>query len=133
MLQGTGGARTRFSIEHDGKNEQSNRHAPMPQAVAQARRQARQTGLIYVSDAEPGIERCRRGKGYSYNAPSGKRVTSQQVLARIRQLAIPPACKQVSAHARVDTCRLPVALLDDRRLARSVRRCRELPGQQLFQ
>jgi len=61
----------------------------IPHSVRQARRQARQTGLIYVSDAEPGIARCRRGKGFSYVAPSGRAITSEHTLTRIRQLAIP--------------------------------------------
>lgn len=39
----------------------------------------------------PGWRRVRRGKGFSYVAQDGKPVRDAQALARIRQLAIPPA------------------------------------------
>jgi DNA topoisomerase-1 len=68
---------------------------PIPQSVIQARRHATQTGLIYVSDAEPGIGRLRRGKGFAYLRPNGRPITARHTLARIRQLAIPPAYTQV--------------------------------------
>lgn len=52
-------------------------------------------GLVYVSDAEPGITRRRAGKGFSYRDPDGKPVRDEEVLARIRSLAIPPAYTDV--------------------------------------
>src|SRR4029077_5058703 len=54
-----------------------------------------QAGLIYTSDAEPGIRRVRKGKGFSYIGPRGKRVTDPPTLERIRGLVIPPAWKDV--------------------------------------
>jgi DNA topoisomerase-1 len=48
-------------------------------------------GLKYVSDAQPGIRRRRRGKGFSYSTPAGEPVRDSVNLARIRALAIPPA------------------------------------------
>jgi DNA topoisomerase-1 len=68
---------------------------PGPDAAAQARRHARATGLVYVSDQEPGIARERRGKSFVYRDSRGRRVTSKQVLDRIRRLAIPPAYTHV--------------------------------------
>jgi len=32
---------------------------------------AAEAGLRYVTDAEPGIRRRRRGRGFSYEAPNG--------------------------------------------------------------
>ena len=43
----------------------------------------------------PGIRRRRRGKGFEYLDDDGRRVTEPSVLARIRELAIPPAWQEV--------------------------------------
>ena len=51
-------------------------------------------GLVYVSDAEPGIARRRRGAGFSYHHPDGDTV-SEADRARIEALAIPPAWEDV--------------------------------------
>jgi DNA topoisomerase-1 len=56
---------------------------------------AADAGLIYVSDAEPGIVRRRVGKGFGYRSPDGKPVRDAATLARIRALAIPPAYTDV--------------------------------------
>ncbi|MEO5558935.1 MAG: DNA topoisomerase IB [Dokdonella sp.] len=56
---------------------------------------ARRVGLIYVSDADPGIRRVRSGKGFAYRTSTGRHVRDAAVLARIRSLAIPPAYTQV--------------------------------------
>ncbi|MEA2293151.1 MAG: topoisomerase [Solirubrobacteraceae bacterium] len=45
--------------------------------------------------AGPGIRRIRRGKGFSYADDEGRRIDEPQVLARIRELMIPPAWKAV--------------------------------------
>jgi DNA topoisomerase IB len=42
-----------------------------------------------------GIQRRRRGRGFSYEDGAGARVEDEETLARIRALAIPPAWKQV--------------------------------------
>jgi DNA topoisomerase-1 len=43
----------------------------------------------------PGISRRRRGKGFSYHWDQGQKVEDQEVIARIKALAIPPAWKDV--------------------------------------
>jgi len=48
-------------------------------------------GLVYVSDAMPGISRRRHGTGFIYRRPDGARLDDAKQLQRIRRLAIPPA------------------------------------------
>jgi len=64
--------------------------------------EAAQAGLVYTSDAEPGLRRVRRGRGFVYLDPDGKRTRDPAVLDRIRSLAIPPAWKDVwiTSHPR---------------------------------
>lgn len=53
-------------------------------------------GRLRRSDcAGEGIERRRRGKGFSYVDPAGNRVEDEETVARIHELAIPPAWKEV--------------------------------------
>ena len=52
-------------------------------------------GLLWVSDAEPGYRRVGRGNAVHYLDTRGKRLRDAATLARIRQLAIPPAYEQV--------------------------------------
>lgn len=56
---------------------------------------AEQAGLLYVTDARPGITRRKAGKGFAYRLPNGERVTDAKTLGRIRKLAIPPAYTDV--------------------------------------
>ncbi|MGY4514495.1 DNA topoisomerase IB [Lysobacter sp. HA18] len=56
---------------------------------------ARQAGLVYVSDNEPGIRRQKKGEGFAYVDADGDAVTDEDTLARIRSLAIPPAYTDV--------------------------------------
>lgn len=51
--------------------------------------------LTHSCDADGGIRRRRRGKGFSYVDDGGARVTDPEALARIRALAIPPAWTDV--------------------------------------
>ncbi|MEP6872933.1 MAG: DNA topoisomerase IB [Burkholderiales bacterium] len=51
--------------------------------------------LVYVNDESPGICRLRRGKGFTYRRPDGRRLTDAAQLDRIRRLAIPPAYTKV--------------------------------------
>jgi DNA topoisomerase-1 len=51
--------------------------------------------LRYVTDADAGYRRIRRGSGFSYVDAGGKAVRAPAVLARIRSLAIPPAWADV--------------------------------------
>lgn len=65
---------------------------------------AAEAGLRYVSDAMPGIQRRRQGKGFAYRAPDGAAIRDTGVLTRIRSLVIPPAwtnvwiCPQPTGH-----------------------------------
>src|SRR4030081_3992082 len=68
-----------------------------PDSAAEA---AQEAGLVYASDFEPGIRRVRKGKGFIYFDPHGKRVTDRDVLDRISHIAIPPAWKDVWICAR---------------------------------
>ncbi len=69
--------------------------AELPDADAEARRDARRAGLRYVSDTAPGITRERAGKGFRYLGPGGREVTGSVDQMRIRQLAVPPAWTDV--------------------------------------
>ncbi len=52
-------------------------------------------GLVWVSDAEPGLRRVRRGDAVHYVDADDRRVDDEATLARIRKLAIPPAYEDV--------------------------------------
>ncbi|HEY4559721.1 MAG TPA: DNA topoisomerase IB, partial [Lysobacter sp.] len=65
--------------------------ASMPDGVLAAR----QAGLVYVSDVEPGIRRQKKGDGFAYVDADGRAVRDEATLARIRSLAIPPAYTDV--------------------------------------
>jgi DNA topoisomerase I len=68
----------------------------MPEETAPAPAEsAKEAGLRYVSDAQPGIRRKRRGKGFTYTESNGQTVHDPKTLARIRSLAIPPAWTDV--------------------------------------
>ena len=67
----------------------------VPETVVPARRHARASGLLYVSDTEPGIRRKRRGSHFHYLGPNGRPVKASRTLDRIRKLAIPPAYTDV--------------------------------------
>ncbi|MCO6187825.1 DNA topoisomerase IB [Rhizobium sp. L1K21] len=68
---------------------------------ADIEKEIRRSGLVYVSDHEPGILRERRGRGFSYRYPDGSLVRDEEVKARIKALGIPPA------HERVWICMNP--------------------------
>lgn len=59
------------------------------------REAAKNAGLVYVTDSEPGIRRKRAGKGFAYLSEDGARVSDRAELQRIRALAIPPAYQDV--------------------------------------
>ena len=61
-------------------------------ATASAARRGR---LRRADCAGPGIRRVRRGRGFSYTDGSGEAIADEETLERIRQLAIPPAWKEV--------------------------------------
>jgi DNA topoisomerase-1 len=51
--------------------------------------------LRRVDCSQPGIRRVRRGRGFTYVDEHGDRVTDEETLDRIRNLAIPPAWQEV--------------------------------------
>jgi DNA topoisomerase I len=51
--------------------------------------------LTHSCDADRGIHRQRRGRGFTYVDHRGARITDPETLARIRSLAIPPAWTDV--------------------------------------
>lgn len=67
-------------------------------------RAAVEAKLRYVCCTDAGIRRVKRGKGFVYLLPGGKRVTGARELDRIAKLAIPPAwtdvwiCLQAHGH-----------------------------------
>jgi DNA topoisomerase I len=60
--------------------------------VASAPRRGR---LRRADCAGPGIKRVRRGRGFSFSDCDGTSIEDEETLERIRQLAIPPAWKEV--------------------------------------
>ncbi|CAN7397447.1 DNA topoisomerase IB [Acidovorax sp. LjRoot66] len=54
-----------------------------------------QGGLRYVSTEMPGLTRVKRGKAFRYRSPDGQWVVDPDEVARINQLAIPPAYTSV--------------------------------------
>ncbi|MEO8753421.1 MAG: DNA topoisomerase IB [Casimicrobiaceae bacterium] len=52
-------------------------------------------GLLYVSDADPGIARIRRGDRFTYLHANRRPVRDNATLQRIAALAIPPAYEEV--------------------------------------
>lgn len=76
-----------YAEDDTGAREQMNTYVePMP---------LKRTGLIYVTDKEPGITRRRRGRGFSYHLPGGDLLQDPEIRARIRKLGIPPAYHDV--------------------------------------
>jgi DNA topoisomerase I len=63
--------------------------------VSPAAAPARRGRLKRADCAGPGIKRIRRGRGFSYADGSGESIADEETLERIRELAIPPAWKQV--------------------------------------
>lgn len=70
-------------------------HDPKATVMPAPQRSARQARLIYTSDDEPGIRRKGRRGRFSYIGPDGADVRDKESLARIRDIAIPPAWSDV--------------------------------------
>jgi DNA topoisomerase IB len=64
-------------------------------AKVEAERHARESGLVYVTDAQPGIRRRKAGKSFTYIDADDRKVKEAEVISRIRKLAIPPAYTDV--------------------------------------
>jgi DNA topoisomerase-1 len=71
------------------EEELENIAKPTPEALAEI------GGLQYVSDRTPGFRRQRRGRGFTYVAPSGKYVCTAGLRRRFEALVIPPAWTDV--------------------------------------
>jgi DNA topoisomerase I len=56
---------------------------------------AREAGLRYVDDRQPGIRRIRRGRHFAYRYPDGAPVRDARELKRIKSIAVPPAYTDV--------------------------------------
>ncbi len=56
---------------------------------------AREAGLRYVTDANPGIRRRRRGDVFEYLTPDGTLITDEREIERIKHIGIPPAWTDV--------------------------------------
>lgn len=70
-------------------------------AVAAAKSVARQAGLVYVSDEQPGFRRGKKLKsGFQYFDVNGKVLRDEVQLKRIRSLVLPPAWTDVWICAR---------------------------------
>ena len=61
---------------------------------------AREAGLFYASDADPGIARVKIGRAFAYRGVDGRPVRDRATLARIRALVIPPAWTESCGSAR---------------------------------
>jgi DNA topoisomerase-1 len=64
---------------------------PLPAGPASAK----EAGLYYASDADPGISRIKVGRGFAYRTADGRAVRDRATLERIRSLVIPPAWTRV--------------------------------------
>jgi DNA topoisomerase I len=64
---------------------------PLPAGPASAR----EAGLVYASDADPGISRVKVGRAFGYRGVDGRAIRDRATLERIRSLAIPPAWTNV--------------------------------------
>src|SRR5438128_4034867 len=56
---------------------------------------AREAGLKWVNDSQPGIYRKKKGSGFIYVDAKGKQVRDADHLYRARSLVIPPAWTDV--------------------------------------
>src|SRR5437763_58698 len=92
---------------------------------------AKAAGLRYVNDDSPGFTRKAQGERFAYFDLKGKRINDAEVLARLKSLAIPPAwtdvwfCPDPNGHLQ--------AIAYDARLARIIKKCQDLPEQELFE
>jgi DNA topoisomerase-1 len=74
---------------------------PLPKAtirpvnIPSADQSAKAAGLRYVSDEQPGIQRKKWGRGFSYFDAAGDRIQDPNELDRLKALPIPPAWEDV--------------------------------------
>jgi DNA topoisomerase IB len=63
--------------------------------TANPKQAAKEAGLRYVTDKEPGLARKRNGRSFRYLDVHGKPLRDPDTIGRIRSLVIPPAWKEV--------------------------------------
>jgi DNA topoisomerase I len=92
----------RHAAAANGVSPASNQHMSvvlkkrrLPDIVTDPMLSAKEAGLRYVSDAQPGIRRKKSGKGFRYLNAESKPVRNKDILQRIRSLVIPPAWTDV--------------------------------------
>ena len=96
------GAKARNPLK-EGRNLRKESSAPLerpeppapPEPQLESLEVVAAEGLLFTSDRDPGIRRTRRGRGFLYFHPDGKRIGDGAQLARIRSRAIPPAYRDV--------------------------------------
>jgi len=96
----TESAHLRFIQKQSGPHQRSSmlrvfNKKGLPSVVTDPVLSAKEAGLRYVSDAQPGIRRKKAGKGFYYVDADGKRIRDKDTLKRIRALVIPPAWTDV--------------------------------------
>src|SRR2546421_682998 len=129
--------------------------AVVPDPAAEA---AREAGLVYTTDDEPGLRRARKAKGFVYLGPDGRLIRDAATLDRLHETTFIRVGNEEYAkqnrsfglttlrNRHVDVKGSTVRFLfhgksgvevqvgiTDRRVARVIKRCEELPGQKLFQ
>jgi DNA topoisomerase-1 len=67
----------------------------MARDTAELAAPARDAGLIYVNDGDPGIARIKGKTGFSFRDADGAPVRDEKTLDRIRKLVLPPAWTDV--------------------------------------
>jgi DNA topoisomerase I len=65
------------------------------QNIIVAKAHAKEAGLRYVYDSDPGYTRKRRGKSFTYYDSGGKTISAKIHIERFKKLAIPPAWESV--------------------------------------
>jgi DNA topoisomerase-1 len=81
----------RRRVRTDGRDASRSRTTTEERAAAAARA----AHLRYAAPRRPGIRRLRAGRGFRYVRPDGSPVRDAATLDRIRELAIPPAYRDV--------------------------------------
>jgi DNA topoisomerase I len=75
-------------------SKKSARRRPAPAGLRSP--ETRRRGRLRRSDCSgPGLRRIRKGRGFTYLDENGSKITDEEVIARVRQLAIPPAWRNV--------------------------------------
>lgn len=67
----------------------------LPDLITDPVLSAKEAGLRYVSDEQPGIRRLKAGKGFRYVDMRGAKLQDLETIRRIRSLVIPPAWTDV--------------------------------------